>query len=182
MQVTNSATIVDYFPEAFIAEGHPIKGMIVTIKRFNKRVTFRANGMKSYSTIVATDARNEWESRIAKGATVTDFNTDKMPSSEYMPLMCWFMSLIKHYLHSIMSQTNDNIIDRDQLQEAYIESIIDGMDHKTMYQFVYDSLNGNLDDYTVEELITEVEDYYPELIKDCSISNVTYSDNLQESS
>ena len=68
MQVTNSATIVDYFPEAFIAEGHPIKGMIVTIKRFNKRVTFRA--------------------RIAKGATVTDFNTDKMPRSEYMPLMC----------------------------------------------------------------------------------------------
>ena len=48
-----------------------------------------------------------------------------------------------------MTQTNDNIIDRDQLQEAYIESIIDGMDHKTMYQFVYDSLNGNLDDYTV---------------------------------
>ena len=45
MQVTNSATIVDYFPEAFIAEGDPIKGMIVTIKRFNKRVTFRANGM-----------------------------------------------------------------------------------------------------------------------------------------
>ena len=41
MQVTNSATIVDYFPEAFIAEGHDdIKGMIVTIKRFIKRVTF----------------------------------------------------------------------------------------------------------------------------------------------
>jgi rRNA processing protein Krr1/Pno1 len=38
-----------------------------------------------------------------------------------------------------MTQTTDNIIDRDQLQEAYIESIIDGMDHKTMYQFVYDS-------------------------------------------
>ena len=48
MQVTNSATIVDYFPEAFIAEGDPIKGMIVTVKRFIKRVTFRANGMKSY--------------------------------------------------------------------------------------------------------------------------------------
>ena len=92
------------------------------------------------------------------------------------------MSLIKSYLHTKMTMTKDNIIDRDALQEAYIESIIDGMDHKTMYQFVYDSLNGNLDDYTVEELITEVEDYYPELINDCSISNVTYSDNLKESS
>ena len=64
-----------------------------------------------------------------------------------------------------MSMTKNKIIDRDQLQEAYIESIIDGMDHKSMYQFVYDSLNNNLDDYTVDELITEVEDYYPELLE-----------------
>ena len=76
------------------------------------------------------------------------------------------MSLIKSYLHQLMTQMTDNIIDRDQLQEAYIESIIDGMDHKSMYQFVYDSLNNNLDDYTVDELITEVEDYYPELLEE----------------
>ena len=76
------------------------------------------------------------------------------------------MSLIKSYLHQLMTETTDNIIDRDQLQEAYIESIIDGMDHKSMYQFVYDSLNNNLDDYTVDELITEVEDYYPELLEE----------------
>ena len=88
MQLTNSATIVDFFPEAFIAEGHPTKGMIVTIKRFVKRVTFRANGMKSYSVVTMIDARHEWDCRIAKGAEVTDFNTYKMPSSEYMPMMC----------------------------------------------------------------------------------------------
>jgi len=63
-------------------------------------------------------------------------------------------------------QTSNNSINRDSLQEAYIESIIDGMDHKSMYQFVYDSLNNNLDDYTVDELITEVEDYYPELLEE----------------
>ena len=88
MQVTNSATIVDYFPEAFIAESDDIKGMKVVIKRFIKRVYFRANGMKSYSTVVATDAKNDWSARINNGATVTNFNTDKMPSSEFMPLMC----------------------------------------------------------------------------------------------
>ena len=60
----------------------------------------------------------------------------------------------------------DNIIDRDSLQEAYVKSIVDGMDWKTMEQFVYDSLNNNLDDYTVEELITEVKDYYPELLEE----------------
>ena len=65
-----------------------------------------------------------------------------------------------------MTETTDNIIDRDELQEAYVKSILDGMDWKTMEQFVYDSLNNNLDDYTVEELITEVEDYYPELLEE----------------
>ena len=65
-----------------------------------------------------------------------------------------------------MIMTKDNIIDRDELQEAYVKSILDGMDWKTMEQFVYDSLNNNLDDYTVEELITEVEDYYPELLEE----------------
>ena len=88
MQLTNSATIVDFFPEAFVAEACDEKGMKVVIKRFNKRVYFRANGMKSYSVVTMTDAKHEWDCRIAKGAEVTDFNTYKMPSSEYMPLYC----------------------------------------------------------------------------------------------
>ena len=88
MQLTNSATIVDFFPEAFIAEACEKKGMKVVIKRFVKRVNFRANGMKSYSVVTMTDAKHEWASRIAKGAEVTDYNTEKMPSSEYMPLYC----------------------------------------------------------------------------------------------
>ena len=65
-----------------------------------------------------------------------------------------------------MTMTKDNIIDRDELQEAYVKSILDGMDWKTMEQYVYDSLNNNFDDYTVDELITEVEDYYPELLEE----------------
>ena len=65
-----------------------------------------------------------------------------------------------------MTQTNDNIIDRDELQEAYVQSILDGMDWKTMEQYVYDSLNDNFEKYTVDELITEVEDYYPELLNE----------------
>ena len=77
--------------------------------------------------------------------------------------------------------TQDNIIDRDSLQEAYINSIVDGMDWKTMEQFVYDTIDANLDNYTVEELITEVEDYYPELLQQDEVS-VTYGDKMQESS
>ena len=59
----------------------------------------------------------------------------------------------------------ENIIDRDELQNAYIERIIDGMDHKDMWQYVYDSLEQNFERYSVQELITEVEDYYPEILE-----------------
>ena len=69
------------------------------------------------------------------------------------------MSLIKNYLHQLQT------MNRDQLQNDYIESIIDGMDHKTMYQYVYDNLADHLDKYSEQELITEVEDYYPELLE-----------------
>ena len=62
--------------------------------------------------------------------------------------------------------TQNKIIDRDELQEAYVQSILDGMDWKTMEQYVYDSLNDNFEKYTVDELITEVEDYYPELLEE----------------
>ena len=88
MQVTNSATIVDYFPEAFIAEADEIKGMKVVVKRFIRRVYFRATGQRSYSTILGIEAKYDWQSRIAKGAEVTDFNTEKMDRSEYMPMVC----------------------------------------------------------------------------------------------
>jgi hypothetical protein len=91
------------------------------------------------------------------------------------------MSLIKSYLHQKMTETNDNIINRDELQTIYINSIVDGMDWKTMEQFVYDTLDANFDNYTVEELITEVKDYCPELLEQDN-TPVTYSDKMQESS
>jgi CTP:phosphocholine cytidylyltransferase-like protein len=81
MQLTNSATIVDFFPEAFIAEED---GVIV--KRFQKRVYFRANDQKSYSTVTMLTAKNEWAERIANGAEVTNYNVEQMPRSEYLPM------------------------------------------------------------------------------------------------
>ena len=76
------------------------------------------------------------------------------------------MSLIKHYLHTQMTQTTDNIIDRDQLQDSYINEIIDGMDLKDLIRIVYDNLESNLDKYSVDELIEEVEEYYPHLLEE----------------
>ena len=70
------------------------------------------------------------------------------------------MSLIKNYLHQLQT------MNRDQLQNDYIESIIDGMDHKTMYQYVYDMMEQNFETYTEEELVTEVKEYYPHILEE----------------
>ena len=75
------------------------------------------------------------------------------------------MSLIKDYLHTKMTETNDQIIDRDELQEGMINNIIDGMDMNGLCQLAYDYLNENYDKYSVDELIAEVEEYYPHLLE-----------------
>ena len=77
--------------------------------------------------------------------------------------------------------TKENIIDRDKLQSVYVNSIVDGMDWKTMEQFVHDSIDASLDDYTLEELITEVEDYYPEILDEDTVK-ITFNDEPQEAS
>ena len=72
-----------------------------------------------------------------------------------------------HPNHSIMqTETMDNIIDRDQLQEDMINRIIDGMDMDGLCQLAYDYLNENYDKYSVDELITEVEEFYPDMMEE----------------
>ena len=77
-------------------------------------------------------------------------------------------SLDLHYdpfvhLHQKLSQRSMN---RSELLDTYIETIIDGMDHKTMYQYVYDMLEQNFETYSEEELVTEVKEYYPHILED----------------
>ena len=64
-----------------------------------------------------------------------------------------------------MIMTQDNIIDRDQLQQNLIDRIVDDMDLKTLMQLVAEQLDHNYDDYTVDQLIAEVEEYYPDLLE-----------------
>ena len=70
-----------------------------------------------------------------------------------------------------MTETNDQIIDRDELQEGMINNIIDGMDMNGLCQLAYDYLNENYDKYSVDELIAEVEEYYPHLLEGWVILN-----------
>ena len=65
-----------------------------------------------------------------------------------------------------MNTTTANIIDRDELQDQYIKELIDSMDFKSMEAFVYDTINDNLDKYSIDELIEEVDQSFPELLDD----------------
>ena len=58
----------------------------------------------------------------------------------------------------------DNIIDRDELQAAYINRVLDDMDIKDMMAILYDYMDVEFDKYSVDELIEQVEEYYPDLV------------------
>ena len=65
-----------------------------------------------------------------------------------------------------MTETNDKIIDRDALQDSMIQQILDDMDIKTMMAILYDNMSESYDKYSVDELIAEVEEYYPHLLEE----------------
>ncbi len=50
--------------------------------------------------------------------------------------------------------------DFSTLVERYAEFVMDSMDMKTMEQFVFDTLVQQYNDYSEEELITEIREYY----------------------
>jgi hypothetical protein len=57
-----------------------------------------------------------------------------------------------------------NTFDREALVEAYIDRLLDNMSTKDLLQIVGDQMEENLTSYTDEELISEVESYYPDLL------------------
>jgi len=57
-------------------------------------------------------------------------------------------------------------MNREQLQDAYINEIIDGMDLKDMMALLFDMIDKEMDIYTDEELKEEVKEYYPHLLEE----------------
>lgn len=64
-----------------------------------------------------------------------------------------------------MTETMDNIVNRDELQDNLINQILDDMDIKTMMALLYDMMDESYDNYSVNELIQEAEEYYPHLLE-----------------
>lgn len=66
----------------------------------------------------------------------------------------------------ITNQPNQSIMNRQKLQDELIDSVIDGMDFKTMWQVLYDFMDQSYDKYSDDELLEEVKEYYPELLEE----------------
>ena len=163
MQLTSKDgnMVVDFYPVKF-ATGEIHNRLMLKV------VTF-CDKTQSKSYINKKDFQRELDSRIeGYGYKVT--NGEMLPQlfNSAMGMAWWFMSLIKHYLHQIMTETQDKIIDRDALQANLINQILDDMDIKTMMAILYDNMDESYDKYSVDELIEEVEEYYPHLLEDWS--------------
>ena len=84
--------------------------------------------------------------------------------------MGWNLCPFLYYRRSpnpslMMTETKDNIVDRDELQASLIHQILDDMDIKTMMAILYDNMDESYDKYSVDELIEEVQEYYPHLLE-----------------
>jgi hypothetical protein len=55
-------------------------------------------------------------------------------------------------------------INRNELIQEYVDRILDNMSTKDLMRIVGDQLEENFESYTDEQLIAEVEEYYPELL------------------
>ena len=54
---------------------------------------------------------------------------------------------------------------REQLIEEYVDRILDNMSTKDLMRIVGDQLEENLSGYSDDELLSEVQEYYPELLE-----------------
>ena len=55
---------------------------------------------------------------------------------------------------------------RQAIINEYINCIYEGMDMDDLFHFVADTIDHQLEDYTDEQLETEIAEYYPHLLEE----------------
>ena len=56
-------------------------------------------------------------------------------------------------------------MNRAELQDAFIQQLLEDMDIKTMMSILYDNMSESYDKYSDAELTEECKEYYPELLE-----------------
>ncbi len=64
----------------------------------------------------------------------------------------------------IVTQTTDNISQKDELIDAYVTRVIDGLDLDDCLAILHDYMTKSYEEYTLEEIKEEVTEYFPELL------------------
>ena len=57
-------------------------------------------------------------------------------------------------------------MNRSELQQQLVDNMIESMDFKTMWQVLDSYMMESYDKYSDEELITEVKEYYPDMLEE----------------
>ncbi len=63
-----------------------------------------------------------------------------------------------------MTTITANISQKDELIDAYVTRVIDGLDLDDCLAILHDYMTKSYEEYTLEEMKEEVIEYYPELI------------------
>ena len=71
-----------------------------------------------------------------------------------------------------MTQTNLNSNQRNEIAEQFAELVVDGMDYKSMEQYIFDNMMEYFSKLTVDELEEEVYNHDEELWEEL-VDNVT---------
>ena len=79
-----------------------------------------------------------------------------------------------------MTQMTDNISLKDELIDRYVTRVIDGLDLDDCLAILHDYMTKSYEDYSLEEMKEEVEEYYPELLNSNWIMNTLQVEQLQE--
>jgi len=65
----------------------------------------------------------------------------------------------------IVTQTPDNISQKDKLIDAYVTRVIDSMDLDDCLAILHDYMTKSYEDYSLKEMKEEVEEYYPDMLE-----------------
>ena len=67
-----------------------------------------------------------------------------------------------------------NTFDRDSLLQDYAEQIVDTMDIDTLVMFAMDTIMEKMSQFSDNEIVEEVNEYYPELLEEYNIDPDIY--------
>ena len=83
--------------------------------------------------------------------------------------------MTKHlYTEIIKSTEMTNTFDRDSLLQDYAEQIVDTMDIDTLVMFAMDTIMEKMSQFSDNEIVEEVNEYYPELLEEYNIDPDIY--------